>query len=104
EPSHYNQALLLQVPAGGEVAELRQAVAQVVQQHEALRLRFREVAAGEWEQWLAEHETNEIFRHYELAGLTEAEQRQQVEATAEQLQRSLNLEAGPLLRVAYFSC
>ena len=104
-PHHYNQALLLQVPAGLEVEQLRQAVTLVVQHHQALRLRFREVAAGEWEQWLAQPDTNdEVFQHYELDLLPEAEQRQQLEATAEQLQRSLNLAAGPLLRVAYFSC
>jgi aryl carrier-like protein len=103
EPNHFNQALLLQLEAGSDVESLRQAVALLVQHHAALRLRFREVATGEWEQWLAEQETNEVFKHYELGGLTEAEQREQLEASAEQLQRSLNLEAGPLLRVAYFN-
>src|SRR5258708_14253874 len=39
-PAHFNQGLLLQVPAGTEAALMRSALAEVLAHHDTLRLRF----------------------------------------------------------------
>src|SRR5262249_57952242 len=44
----FNQAMLLQVPAGLREADLILALQAVVDHHDALRLRLEEAGAGEW--------------------------------------------------------
>ncbi|HEU5131734.1 MAG TPA: condensation domain-containing protein, partial [Pyrinomonadaceae bacterium] len=101
--AHYNQAVLLRVPEM-RVEWLREAVMGLVRQHDALRLRFARDIEG-WRSWIAsvaEGSEQESFSHYDLALLSKDEQRQEVTAVAERLQRSLKLESGPILRVGYF--
>ncbi len=100
---HYNHAVLLRVP---ELRSewLREAMMGLVRQHDALRLRFAP-RAEVWASWIApvaDGAEQESFSSYDLASLSRDEQRRVLTATAEQLQRSLNLESGPILRVGYF--
>ena len=100
---HYNQAVLLRVPEL-QTEWLREAVMGVVRQHDALRLRFAR-GAEVWASWIAtvaEGAEQESFSHYDLRQLSRDEQRREITAEAERLQRSLKLESGPILRVAYF--
>src|ERR1043165_6493154 len=104
EPEHYNQSLMLQI---GEprytAAVLRQTVKAVVVQHDALRLRFTQSAEGDWQQFNAAAEANDFFSVVDLRHLGGAEQTAALEAHANGLQASLNLSAGPLLRVCYYN-
>src|SRR5262249_8599878 len=52
-PWHYNQSALLSVDPTISGDVLEEALAAVLERHDALRLRFRE-AAGGWEQWHAD--------------------------------------------------
>ncbi|WP_158839338.1 non-ribosomal peptide synthase/polyketide synthase [Saccharothrix deserti] len=88
---HFTMTLLVELDPEVEAAALRDAVRTVVEHHDALRLRFREVD-GQWVQEVADTEAD-VFRIS-----TEAD----VEATAREAQRSLDLGRGPLLRAVFF--
>jgi amino acid adenylation domain-containing protein/non-ribosomal peptide synthase protein (TIGR01720 family) len=95
---HFNQAVLLEVPAGVEAALLQRVVEKVVEHHDALRLRYKQVD-GVWQQWNAEVESAEVFTVVDLSQVAESEQSSAITAAATQSQASLNLEDGPLIKV-----
>ncbi len=101
EPHHWNQALLLQVRQPLEPSLLETAVGHLLEHHDALRLRFEQRASG-WEQVNAGIDGDVPFERVELSGLSEGEQGAAIETRAAEVQSSLNLAVGPLLRVAYF--
>jgi non-ribosomal peptide synthase protein (TIGR01720 family) len=102
EREHWNHGLLFEVRQELELEPLKEAVGAVLGHHDALRLRLRRNAAGEWEQENAGLDGEVPVERVELSGLGEAEQVAALEARAAELQRSLDLEAGPLVRVALF--
>jgi amino acid adenylation domain-containing protein/non-ribosomal peptide synthase protein (TIGR01720 family)/FkbM family methyltransferase len=101
EPQHFNQSLLLELRQPVDVAILRRAFVKLVEQHDALRLRFTRTADG-WEQFNAAAETHEFFTVVDLKHLAGAEQTAALEAHGTGLQASLDLSEGPLLRVCYY--
>jgi len=102
EPHHFNWASYLRTPRRVSASELRQALRAVIAHHDALRLRFLRNEAGVMEQHFASDDDNLPFSEFSLAGLESAARRSVLEAKVEELQRSLNLEKGPLLRLAWF--
>jgi len=98
---HWNQALLLESRMPLEPTLLRQALRHLLHQHDALRLRFERHADG-WRQMHAERGTQLPFTQIDLSALAEAEQSAALTTIATALQASLDLSAGPLLRVALF--
>ncbi|HEX8190848.1 MAG TPA: amino acid adenylation domain-containing protein, partial [Pyrinomonadaceae bacterium] len=101
-PEHFNQALLLEVPAGTGAALMRQALAEVVKHHDALRLRFTSGEEG-WRQAYSADVPDTFFTHVDLSDVPAGEQRAAVERRAAELQASLDLSEGPLLRAALMS-
>jgi non-ribosomal peptide synthase protein (TIGR01720 family) len=101
DPHHWNQALLLDVNDPLDAAHLRQAVAQLLIHHDALRLRFgRE---GEDLRQVNAAPTPDVpFSLVNLAALPECELKGAIEGEAAAAQGSLDLAEGPLMRVAYF--
>ena len=99
---HFNQALLL-VPARPLHGELvTRAVAALVTHHDALRLRFRQAAGGAW---TTAHEAPGApapVTVFDLSGLPAGARKRTLEAAADQVQRSLHIACGPLLRVGWF--
>jgi non-ribosomal peptide synthase protein (TIGR01720 family) len=100
-PHHYNQAQLLEVADSLAAEAIEQAVTQLLIHHDALRLRFTETPDG-WEQSIAAPESSDSFVKIDLTTLAAAEQIEAFAQHAEELQSSLNLTAGPLLRAALF--
>jgi non-ribosomal peptide synthase protein (TIGR01720 family) len=103
EPWHYNQAVLVEVREGVQWEALREAVAAALKQHDALRLRFRQVE-GEWLQESAVgSQACQVFELCDVSELggSEAEQRAVAEA-AERAQRGLRLAEGPVVRAVGF--
>ena len=81
-------------------------VKQLLQHHDALRLRFKSVGEG-FEQWITDDcslitDNGSLITVADLSELTTAEQLQRIKMTATELQASFNLSEGPLLRVALF--
>jgi non-ribosomal peptide synthase protein (TIGR01720 family) len=99
EPHHWNQALMLTVRQVAVPELLRRAVGQLVAHHDALRLRFVRRASG-WEQTNSGLDEIAPFSWIDLSEESEAAQATAIEAAAAQLQASLSLSEGPLLRVA----
>jgi amino acid adenylation domain-containing protein/non-ribosomal peptide synthase protein (TIGR01720 family) len=101
-PEHFNQALLLEIPAGTEAALMRQALAEVSAHHDALRLRFTREEEG-WRQTYGSDVPDTFFTHVDLSDVPEGEQRAAVEQHAAELQAGFNLSDAPLLRAALMS-
>lgn len=98
---HWNQAVLLQLRQKLEPALLAKAVQQLLIHHDTLRLRFECTASG-WQQVNAAPDEVAPFSHIDLSAMPASEQLSAMEAAATQLQASLDLEKGPILRVALF--
>ncbi|HEY6349972.1 MAG TPA: non-ribosomal peptide synthase/polyketide synthase [Candidatus Angelobacter sp.] len=99
ETAHYNQALILE--AWEELNEqwLKEVWKKLVEHHDALRLRYQRVA-GQWRQEYAAREESEFFSVVELKG-NEEEHERELDRLLDEMQTSLDLERGSLLRVAY---
>ena len=91
---------MFRVEAGLEVGHLSAAIERLVEQHDALRLRFFRDAQGRMRQRYAGEETG--------AGLVEEIEtdgsRESIEGHAGEVQRSLNIETGPVMQVALLRC
>ena len=100
-PHHFNQALLLTVQRRLEADVLARALARLVEHHDALRLRFRPTSGG-WRQDCAPPDGEAPLEVFDLSEVPAGERRPRVTELAGALQRSLDLERGPLLRAALF--
>lgn len=101
DSDHWNQAVLLKLRQKLEPTLLAKAVQQWLIHHDALRLRFEDTASG-WQQVNAAPDEVVPFSYTDLSAIPADEQLSAMEKAAKQLQASLNLEKGPILRVALF--
>ncbi len=92
EPHHFNLSALLEARGRIDAAAMGRAVAAVVEHHDALRMRFRHGAGG----WTAECAAPGGATPFEVADVSSPDD---AAARAEEAQRSLDLERGPLFRV-----
>jgi len=98
---HYNQALRLETNPGLNWSQLKRAVQSLIEHHDALRLRFCLNEKG-WQQVNAAAESNPIFTHLDVSELSGEERERFIKSATVDLQSSLNIERGPLVRVAFF--
>ncbi len=91
QPYHYNQAVLLLVRQPLSAPLLDDALQRLQQQHEALRFGF----VQQEQRWVARPRAT---ADSELLWQRQAADTAELSAIAEQAQRSLNLQNGPLLR------
>jgi len=104
---HFNQAILLKAKQKLDANLLHRAVQHLLIHHDALRARFMQDPDGHWHAQVQPplQEPNEQAVPaivVDLAGLEPKAQKQQLENQAQQLQASLDLERGPLVRTALF--
>ncbi|MCI0574159.1 MAG: amino acid adenylation domain-containing protein, partial [Myxococcaceae bacterium] len=100
EPQHFNQAVLLELRQRADVSVLERVVTELVRHHDALRLGF-EREGSEWRQLQAgEESVSDVFARVDLSG--EPDVRAALEEHARQVQTSLNLATGPLLRAVHY--
>jgi aryl carrier-like protein len=98
EPHHWNQSMMLELHRSADAARLDAVVHRLVEHHDALRLRFlREGSA--WRQYNSAPDGSAPFTCIDLAALPDEMWRPALEQAADHVQRSLDLRAGPLLRV-----
>lgn len=103
ERHHWNQAMLLEAARPLDVALLQEVMQQLLHHHDALRLRFVQEHTG-WRQFYAEAEAVELVEQVVLAGVPLEERAAAIQEMAASRQSSLNLAAGPLVRLVYFDC
>ncbi|WP_193102747.1 amino acid adenylation domain-containing protein [Burkholderia sp. Z1] len=100
-PSHYNQTILIQVPADIDASRLADAFRQVHEHHDALRLRFSR-SAGRWTQEVvAGGEAPACFAKREIAG-DAGERLAAMRAAAAEAERGIDITHGPLLAARLF--
>ncbi|MEH2171889.1 amino acid adenylation domain-containing protein [Nostoc sp.] len=102
EPHHFNQSVLLEVPPNIQPELLEEALQKLLYHHDALRLRFVQQAAR-WQQYNSDVCDAVSLAIADLSNLSQAEQSKAIELKADEIQRSLNLTGGPLLRVVLFN-
>ncbi|HEU5228633.1 MAG TPA: condensation domain-containing protein, partial [Ktedonobacteraceae bacterium] len=85
-------------------ALLRQCIRALLMHHDALRLRFKNEAHG-WQQTCAAVEMDQEvpLTVFDLTTVPVAEQASRLEALATEVQKSLDLAKGPIIRVALFN-
>jgi amino acid adenylation domain-containing protein/non-ribosomal peptide synthase protein (TIGR01720 family) len=98
---HYNQSILLEIPAGFDADRARRALDAVVRHHEALRLRFTE-RDGTWEQSVAAVEESSLLAAHDLSRLSAPARLAAIDRIGASVQGSLDLARGPLLRAVVF--
>ncbi len=101
EPYHFNQAILLSVAADMNEAVLRKMLEAILCHHDALRLRYRH-RDGEWYQNHTAPADELPFHSEDLSDLSKEPQAEALRERADFWQASLNLEAGPLMRLVFF--
>ena len=100
-PHHYNQALLLRCLRPVKWEQLAVVISEIINRHDALRLRFRQRDDGEWIQEYGEP----VAETHELIDLSTVEDQEPVIAeAATRVQKGLDLARGPLFRTALFQC
>ncbi|MEM8779701.1 MAG: amino acid adenylation domain-containing protein, partial [Cyanobacteria bacterium P01_G01_bin.49] len=99
--AHFNQSAFLEVSQPLDFPRLQQVFSYLLKHHDALRLRFERTESG-WQQVIISPNEEVPLTQFDLSGLTETAQDQAIAVTATQLQGSLNLSTGPLLRIAVF--
>ncbi|MFK3682188.1 non-ribosomal peptide synthetase [Pseudomonas sp. NPDC088890] len=96
EPQHWNQAVLLQVRQPLQAQTLEQALAGLLAHHDSLRLNFTQVN-GRWQGHYAQPSAQPLLWTATVANLDDCQ------ALYSDVQRSLDLEQGPLLRALLVS-
>ncbi|MEA5536734.1 non-ribosomal peptide synthetase [Crocosphaera sp. XPORK-15E] len=101
EPHHFNQSIFLEVPGNLKPDLLKKTVLELLEHHDALRLRFFK-ETEQWQQYNSDDCTSFAFDVVNLSPLSNQEQLNKMGELAEDYQRSLNLEKGPLISVILF--
>lgn len=118
EPHHFNQSVMLYRPEGYDEHALRHALQAITTHHDALRIVFHTAnrhsdymvdddhVQGEITAWNRRTEDGEAYHLevYDCMDLNEAERTEQIEALCNELQASISLEQGPLMRLGLFRC
>jgi amino acid adenylation domain-containing protein/thioester reductase-like protein/non-ribosomal peptide synthase protein (TIGR01720 family) len=95
-PSHFNQAMLLRLPAEIEPRHVQCALDAVCREHEALRFRFHQDAEGTWFQGVGESGS------VPLDPISHVPTAQALHEAASRVQSALDLQHGPIFRAALF--
>jgi non-ribosomal peptide synthase protein (TIGR01720 family) len=101
EVSHYNQALMLEVREGTDAEILERAVREVMEHHDALRMRYERAADGVWRQENLADVGGQAWWSRDLSGVEEGRRAAAIEEEAERAQRSLEVESGTVMRVVH---
>ncbi|MEM6401049.1 MAG: amino acid adenylation domain-containing protein, partial [Cyanobacteria bacterium P01_D01_bin.116] len=101
-PHHFNQAVLLKVNTEINLIYLEKALQELLLHHDALRLRFRQ-NEFDWEQFHIEPSSEIPFTCFDISQLTDSQQQKLITNIANQIQKSLNLSTGTVIRVALFN-
>jgi amino acid adenylation domain-containing protein/non-ribosomal peptide synthase protein (TIGR01720 family) len=102
EPNYYNYAVLLESTEVLMRAELAETVKRLLWRHDALRMRF-ENHTGTWRQFYSNPDAEVPIVDVDLSELDKTAQLGEMETITTQLQSSLNLSEGPILRIGLFN-
>jgi non-ribosomal peptide synthase protein (TIGR01720 family) len=98
---HFNQALFFESTEALDTEIVRESLKHLIEHHDALRSRLRRGHDG-WTKEIVEPGLDVPFETVEVPDLDAAARRAFVEREAARIQASLDLERGPVLRLALF--
>jgi amino acid adenylation domain-containing protein/non-ribosomal peptide synthase protein (TIGR01720 family) len=101
EPHHWNQAFLLEVKHKLDPALLEEAIHHLLIHHDALRLRYTKDESG-WQQFMSPTIEAAPISQIDLSNTKVMDQLTEIQSIATELQASLNITEGPMIRVALF--
>ncbi|MDZ8261477.1 SDR family oxidoreductase [Nostoc sp. ChiQUE01b] len=101
DPHNCNQSLLLEMQKGCDRNLLEQALQHLIEHHDVFRLRFIQKESA-WQQVYASSNDTIELKRVDLSALPEIERKFAIESVAAELEASLNLFEGPLVRFAFF--
>jgi amino acid adenylation domain-containing protein/non-ribosomal peptide synthase protein (TIGR01720 family) len=102
---HYNQSMLLEVHGTVDASSFAEATKQLLLHHDALRSCFKLNSDG-WQGVIAPPDGPNSIAPFELVDVSALREEEQSQAIADhtvKLHTSLNLQDGPLMRVALFN-
>ncbi|WP_289355734.1 non-ribosomal peptide synthetase [Paenibacillus sp. S-12] len=97
----WNQAMFLTVEQPVHVVAMEQAVARLIEHHDALRMHYTLTEDSTWVQHMGDRLEKTPFERVDLSHVPSDEQQAVLEYKAEEYQQSLSLN-GPLIRVVLF--
>lgn len=98
---HFNQAVMFKTKIGLNPNLLQKAFEHLLIHHDALRLRFTQ-KNKQWQQVNTDQTEPIALIQIDLAHLSHVEQKNLIETNAAEIQASLNITTGPLLKCAFF--
>lgn len=98
---HWNQTVVLEVQQSIDRGLLSQTIQNLLIHHDALRLRFIKEASS-WQQVNASPDEVVPFAQIDLSALPPQQQEQAFATSVQEMQNSLNLTSGPIVRVVFF--
>lgn len=101
DPDHWNSSVLLDLAPGVDPALLRDAVGHVLGHHDALRLRF-ELDGTDTRARIAPHGDGAPVVVHDFSDTSPSAHDRRLATECADLQRSLDLHDGPMVRVALF--
>jgi amino acid adenylation domain-containing protein/non-ribosomal peptide synthase protein (TIGR01720 family) len=101
EPHQWNTSMFLELSEPLDIDLIEKTIEYILQHHDALRLRFERIN-DEWQQFNGGVDDSIPFSYYDYSEIGNRNLRKVIETEAAQLQASLKLSEGPLMRVAYF--
>lgn len=102
EPHHFNQSVLLEIRQALDFSLLEQAVSLLLIHHDGLRLRFERGGESDWRQAYGSTDGCAPVTQVTLQSRTEEEYRTAIQSADAQLQSTLDLSRGPVVRFTLF--
>lgn len=99
-PNHWNQSLLLKVDDLLDIDILKRTAVRLLEHHDSLRIKIAyDQNLNEFRQIFSENINQNAFEYYEINGLDD--QKTKIEEICSDVQRSLDLEKGEIIKIAY---
>jgi amino acid adenylation domain-containing protein/non-ribosomal peptide synthase protein (TIGR01720 family) len=100
DPHHYNHSIMFYSPQRLNHTALERMIAVLQEHHDALRMTYKKTPGGKTVQWNHGLDYPTWFRAYDFANRPDAAQALWEECN--RIQASIDLETGPLLKIALF--
>ncbi|MEC4569488.1 condensation domain-containing protein, partial [Paenibacillus sp. CMAA1739] len=100
-PQHFNQAVMLYNAEGFEETAIRQVMDHLVKHHDALRTVFRQASDG-YTAWTRRVEEGALYTLETVDYREQQSYAEALEAKATEIQSSMDLSAGPLVKLGLF--
>ncbi|WP_281887448.1 non-ribosomal peptide synthetase [Paenibacillus sp. YYML68] len=104
EPHHFNQTVMFHRAQGFDASAVRLALGKLAEHHDALRIVMRQTGNGLFLHNRSTEEAGELFSLQIYDFTAEENMESAVQAKANEIQRSISLSDGPLLKSGLFRC